>query len=65
MMTLRTMNDADGPKVAEHVYRELLQSSSSEFDYEAIPRALDTAVRRLREEGAHPSRWATWIHMGI
>lgn len=59
------MNDADGPRIAQHVYRELVESSAEEFNYEAIPRALDAAVRKLREDGAHPSRWATWIHMGI
>ncbi|EIN08831.1 hypothetical protein PUNSTDRAFT_143536 [Punctularia strigosozonata HHB-11173 SS5] len=63
--TLWSMNDADGPKIAEHVYRELIASPSNHLDYEAIPRALDAAVRNLRAEGAHPSRWATWIHMGI
>lgn len=63
-MSRRSMYDADGPRVADRVYRELLKNTER-FDYDAVPRALDAAVRELREDGVSPNRWATWIHMGI
>ena len=58
------MHDEDGPRVAEKVYSELIRDKDA-FNYEAVPRALDAAIREMRDEGLHPSRWATWIHMGI
>ncbi|EIN04163.1 hypothetical protein PUNSTDRAFT_76828, partial [Punctularia strigosozonata HHB-11173 SS5] len=63
--TMWPMNDEDGPVVAETVYKAMFKDGSGTIDYDAIPRALHTAARRLREEGAHPSRWATYIHLGV
>jgi hypothetical protein len=60
--TLRSMYDYDGPRVAQWVYEALLDKESLELD--DIPYALDDAVRRLREDGAQPNRWATYMHMG-
>jgi hypothetical protein len=59
------MNDADGPTVAKHVYEELLRDGLDTLNYDVIPFALDAATRKLKEDGVHPSRWATWIHMGM
>jgi hypothetical protein len=56
------MNDGDGPTVAESFYSTLFQSEVISPD--AIPRALDDAVRVLRESGAPPERWATFMHVG-
>jgi hypothetical protein len=56
------MNDWDGPKIAEMVYRELFKGE--ELDLQVIPFALDAAVRHLRAEGVVPSRWAPYIHIG-
>jgi hypothetical protein len=61
----RSMNDADGPTVAKHVYEELLRGGLDTLNYDVIPFALDAVTRKLREDGVHPSRWATWIHMGM
>ncbi|EIN05664.1 hypothetical protein PUNSTDRAFT_54593 [Punctularia strigosozonata HHB-11173 SS5] len=62
--TLWPMNDADGPMVSEIVYDELFKSYPR-LDMQRVPYALDAAARKLRDGGAHYSRWATYIHMGI
>jgi CHAT domain-containing protein len=59
---IRSMNDVDGPFVAERVYRAIFLDGK--LDLTAVPYALDGAVRELRESGAHPSRWATYVHIG-
>jgi hypothetical protein len=56
------MGDADGPLVAEIVYRELTKRSILESDDVAY--AVDVAVSKLRAEGLPASRWATFIHVG-
>jgi hypothetical protein len=56
------MHDEDGPEIASGVYGELL--SKDVLDLTEIPYALDAAVEQLRQNGAPPSRWATFIHMG-
>ncbi|KAF9458485.1 CHAT domain-containing protein [Collybia nuda] len=61
--TLWSMNDQDGPVVAEKVYSQLYKNET--LDPDEIPYALDDATRDLREEGLRPSRWALFIHMGI
>lgn len=59
------MNDADGPVVAEAIYRALYEGDSEFLDPEVIPYALDGAVSTLRARGLPPSRWAPYVHMGI
>jgi hypothetical protein len=61
---MRSMDDADGPLVARHVYKALFDGTGM-FDPDAIPYALDAATRELRQSGARSTRWATYIHMGI
>jgi hypothetical protein len=56
------MNDADGPKMAQWFYEALLENETIELD--DIPYALDAAVQKLRESGAPPRRWATYMHWG-
>jgi hypothetical protein len=58
----RSMDDLDGPFVAERVYRAIF--ADGKLDLKAVPYALDAAVRELRETGADPSRWATYVHIG-
>ncbi|EIN08653.1 hypothetical protein PUNSTDRAFT_135030 [Punctularia strigosozonata HHB-11173 SS5] len=60
---LREMYDLDGPDVAKEVHEALLNGGYEESSL--IPRALDSAVRKLRERGLPPERWATYVHMGI
>jgi hypothetical protein len=59
---IRSMDDVDGPFVAERVYQAIF--ANGKLDLNAVPYALDAAVRQLRETGAHPSRWATYVHIG-
>jgi hypothetical protein len=56
------MGDEDGPEVAKTVYEALFSQETVELD--AVPRALDAAVRKLRVQGVAPERWATFIHLG-
>jgi hypothetical protein len=58
----RAMDDVDGPFVAELVYRRIFQRGH--LDLGAVPDALHDAVCELRGRGVHPSRWATYIHIG-
>jgi hypothetical protein len=58
----RAMRDDDGPVVSKAFYEKLLESDTITAD--AIPYALDHAVRNLRESGASVERWATFIHVG-
>jgi hypothetical protein len=56
------MNDADGPKMAQWFYEALLEKEEIELD--DIPYALDSAVQKLRQSGAAPGGWATYMHWG-
>jgi hypothetical protein len=56
------MNDSDGPFVAKCVYDELL--GKEVLDLEDIPYALDTALHKLRQQGASYRRWAAFTHVG-
>jgi hypothetical protein len=56
------MYDADGPKMAQWFYEGLLEKETIELD--DIPYALDSAVQKLRQSGALPQRWATYMHWG-
>ncbi|PSR79875.1 hypothetical protein PHLCEN_2v6863 [Hermanssonia centrifuga] len=63
--TMWFMTDEDGPHVAKHVYTQLLAPKNGYLDPEAVPYALDEAVRALREKGLPPERWSLFIHFGI
>lgn len=56
------MDDEDGPRMATAVYSKLFEGGVLNLD--AVPFALDAAVQKLRMEGAPPSRWVPYIHMG-
>jgi hypothetical protein len=58
----RAMSDRDGPYVAKLFYEKLFEEEKINID--AIPSALDYAVTALRNSGASPERWATFVHMG-
>ncbi|THH00829.1 hypothetical protein EW026_g1760 [Hermanssonia centrifuga] len=57
------MDDLDGPEVAKTIYKELFKGGP--FDPDDVPYALDAAVQSLRARKLPPSRWATYIHMGV
>lgn len=59
------MGDIDGPVVARRVYEELFAREGEYLDPDSIPYALDDAIKELRDRGIHPSRWATYVHLGM
>ena len=59
------MDDFDGPIVAKKVYEELFHGEAEILDPDAIPYALDSAVRKLRASGIAASRWAPYVHLGV
>ncbi|KIM42751.1 hypothetical protein M413DRAFT_444422 [Hebeloma cylindrosporum] len=63
--TLWSMNDNDGPLIARSIYEEVFKDPTASLDPKVIPYALDRAVQKLQQNGVHPSRWATYIHVGI
>ncbi|EIN09410.1 hypothetical protein PUNSTDRAFT_133202 [Punctularia strigosozonata HHB-11173 SS5] len=63
--TLWSMEDVDGPMVAESVYKEIFDGDSEYIHPDTVPYALDTAVQRLRQEHPDPNRWAPYIHLGM
>jgi hypothetical protein len=56
------MYDADGPRMAQWFYEALLENETIRL--EDVPYALDLAVQNLRNTGAPPTRWATYMHWG-
>jgi CHAT domain-containing protein len=63
--TMWSIGDVDGPVVAETVYRKLFEGEGETLDFDIVPYALDEAVRKLRNQGLEPSRWAPYIHIGM
>jgi len=61
----RSMNDNDGPLIAGTIYEELFKNPTASLDPGTIPYALDLAIQKLQQNGVHPSRWATYIHVGM
>jgi hypothetical protein len=58
----RSMDDADGPLLAEWFHEELM--SNKTIDADAVAYALDGAVQKLRAKEPSPKRWAQFIHLG-
>ncbi|PSR70839.1 hypothetical protein PHLCEN_2v13280 [Hermanssonia centrifuga] len=61
--TMWTMDDLDGPEVAKAIYTELFKGGP--FNPDDVPYALDAVVRSMRARKLPPSRWATYVHMGV
>ncbi len=49
----------------EAVYSELYSPGEEVRDPDAVPFALDMAVRELRAKGIAAGRWAPYAHIGI
>jgi CHAT domain-containing protein len=62
--TMWSMRDADGPLLAENVYTDLFQKGQRPLASNAA-KALQRAVRKIREAGVPCQRWVPFIHMGI
>jgi CHAT domain-containing protein len=61
--TLWNMGDSDGPKVAELVYKHIINHRKA-LDVHATAEALYFAVQSLKDSGAPFERWIPFIHMG-
>jgi hypothetical protein len=59
----RAMDDLDGPFMAQRIYARIFKDGR--LDLDAVPHAVDEAVRQLRESGVPASRWATYVHFGV
>jgi hypothetical protein len=59
------MRDVDGPLVVTTIYEQLFVGDSEFLDPNDVAYALDDAVQKLRQNGAHPTRWAPFIHIGL
>jgi hypothetical protein len=59
------MRDIDGPLVMTAIYEQLFNGESEYLHPDDIAYALDDAVQELRRRGAHPTRWAPFIHLGL
>ncbi|KAJ7262856.1 CHAT domain-containing protein [Mycena rebaudengoi] len=62
--TMWSMMDEDGPVVAETVYSHLLGSGHWPRASD-VAKALQLAVRKLRDAGVPYERWVPFIHLGI
>ncbi|KAJ7256680.1 CHAT domain-containing protein [Mycena rebaudengoi] len=62
--TMWSMDDKDGPVVAETVYSHLLGSGKRPQASEAA-KALQFAVQKMRDAGVPYERWVLFIHLGI
>jgi CHAT domain-containing protein len=59
--TLWEMEDGDGPELAKGFYQSLLTLKEGS---RGSARALNDAIKRMREEGMTLGRWATFVHIG-
>ncbi|KAJ7493826.1 CHAT domain-containing protein [Mycena latifolia] len=62
--TLWSMRDADGPGVADTVYTHLFGNGRTP-KVSDVARALQLAVRKMRDAGVPHERWVPFIHMGV
>lgn len=62
--TLWSINDADGPVVAQSVYSRIFVEGQTPTASRTAE-ALHFAIKDLRMRGAPPHRWAPFIHIGI
>ncbi|KAF8217960.1 CHAT domain-containing protein [Mycena galopus ATCC 62051] len=62
--TMWSMLDQDGPVLAEAIYTHLFSNGKKPQATDAA-RALQMAVRKLRDSGISYERWVPFIHIGI
>jgi len=65
---IRSINDRDGPTIADVFYEQLFRGADGKALNEPDPnnsaRALHVAVKKLRSENVSFRRWVPFIHMG-
>jgi hypothetical protein len=68
LTALRSIADADGPKIADTFYENLFTAGNSHSmsgpDTMQAARALRLAVIKLRSENASFARWVPFVHLG-
>ncbi|KAJ7668184.1 CHAT domain-containing protein, partial [Mycena rosella] len=62
--TMWSMADEDGPVVAETVYGHLFGNGQRPQASDAS-KALQLAVRKMRDDGVSYERWVPFIHLGV
>lgn len=62
--TLWSMADAHGPRVAEIVYKTIVEKNGVP-DVKMAAKGLHLAIQKLRREGAPLHQWMPFIHLGI
>ena len=62
--TMWSIQDADAPIVAEHVYRYLLSGPTTP-DSSRAAIALHRAIKVLRERDEHSFSWVPFLHVGV
>ncbi|KAJ7831162.1 CHAT domain-containing protein [Mycena leptocephala] len=62
--TMWSMSDIDGPFIAKTVYGNLFRSGQRPRASDAA-RALQLAVRKMRNAGVPYERWVPFIHLGV
>ncbi|KAJ7870371.1 CHAT domain-containing protein, partial [Mycena leptocephala] len=62
--TMWSMCDTDGPVVAEAVYNHLFGRGERPHVSDAA-KALQLAVRKIRDAGVPYERWVPFIHLGV
>ncbi|KAJ6568635.1 CHAT domain-containing protein [Mycena capillaripes] len=62
--TMWSMNDVDGPLVAETVYSHLFRNGECP-EATAAAQALQLAIQRLKDQSVSYERWIPFIHMGV
>ncbi|KAF8197304.1 CHAT domain-containing protein [Mycena galopus ATCC 62051] len=62
--TMWSMLDPDGPVLAEAIYTHLF-SNGKKPQATDVAKALQLAVRKLRDSGVSYERWVPFIHLGI
>ncbi|EIN03483.1 hypothetical protein PUNSTDRAFT_32736, partial [Punctularia strigosozonata HHB-11173 SS5] len=63
--TLWSMQDDDGPILAQTFYEALLSTTGPTLTMDAVAYALDEAVHKLRDINMLPSTWAPFVHVGM
>jgi len=61
--TMWPMPDTFGPVVAQAIYQKLLEAKKITPDI--IPRALEGAIKRFKNQNEPSYKWAPFIHIGI
>jgi hypothetical protein len=70
LITLRSISDVDGPKIADTFYEYLFKENGSSMTINSPPyttqasQALHLAVAKLRSEKASFARWVPFVHLG-